>query len=811
MKLLFALLIFLTTFSTAFTQGKISGKVNDISTNLNLANITVSLDNGKYSVQTDMNGEFSFTNLIKGKYSVSIVSTLYEDYAKEISLSSGENKFIYISLKQKPFKLNDILVYGVSKNFEKITESPSAVNVLYSEKLKIQSRGNQIAGALQGLTGIDVLKNGATDFIVNTRGFNSGLNRRILVLQDGRDVSMPLLGAIEWNAFSFPIDDYSRIEFIRGPSASLYGANAFNGVLNMTSYSPKEILGTKASLIGGEYNTFRADVRHAGLITNNLSYKVTLGRSQSRNLSNRRDSVKFLEYPGLPLESKPLTEDDRHTYSNYGTLRFDYDLNEKSKLRLEGGYSNNANEVFVFGLGRTFVKNTERPYVLASYNSNNLNIQTSYMKRHTLDTMWLLVPRQGSRLGAPLLDNSEDILLDAQYNFSLRKQMQFVFGISQQFQNINTYGTSIPFEVKANYTGMYGQLTYSFNEKLKFVGTLRFDRTNIHESQLSPRGAIVYSPGNNHQIRFSVSKSFQRPNYSELYRLTPDAPAFKQGVQGPPQIALLGIDKIISDTLKALTGQTYNIKTNLDGTRSYAVGNENLSVEKNIGIELGYNGSLFDKLFITTDIYYNFLNDFVTTFLPGVNKNIPQWKADLGQGLEQYNNLATSLVYNQLSPRDRTRLSVFNGLPAFVVSNANVGKVEQYGIEFGVNYLLTAKLMLGGNYSYYGFNISKSSSDPDLLPNTSPHKFTLSASYIEPQKFDVNISLIHSQEFDWLAGTFVGVVPTYNIVNLNAGYYIAQNLNIGLNVYNLFNEEHYEIFGGTYMPRYTTARISYNF
>lgn len=811
MKTLHTILIFFIFLSSAFSQSSISGKVSDNSTNLNLENIKVSLDNGNYSAITDVNGDFSFTNLKEGNYLITVFSSLYEDYSKEVFLSKGEKKFIYISLRQKPFKLNDILVYGVTKNFEKITESPSAVNVLYSEKIKIQARGNQIAGALQGLTGIDVLKNGATDFIVNTRGFNSGLNRRILVLQDGRDVSMPLLGAIEWNAFSFPVDEFSRIEFIRGPSASLYGANAFNGVLSMTSYSPKEIIGTKVSIIGGEYNTFRADVRHAGLITNKLSYKVTLGRSQSRNLSNRRDSVKFLEYPGLPIESRPLTEDDRHTYSNYGTLRFDYDLNEKSKLRLEGGYSNNANEVFVFGLGRTFVKNTERPYILASYNSNSLNIQASFMKRHTLDTMWLLVPRQGNRLGAPLLDNSNDILLDAQYNFSMQKQMQFVIGISQQFQNINTYGTSIPNEVKANYTGMYGQLTYNFNNKLKFVGTLRFDRTNIHESQLSPRGAIVFSPKENHQIRFSISKSFQRPNYSELYRLTPDAPAFKQGVQGPPQIALLGIDKIISDTLKALTGQTYNIKTNLDGTRSFAVGNENLSVEKNIGIELGYNGTLFDKLFITTDIYYNFLNDFITTFLPGVNKNIPQWKADLGQGLEQYNNLATSIVYSQLSPRDRARLSVFNGLPSFIVSNANVGKVEQYGLELGINYLLTTKLMIGGNYSHYGFNVNKSASDPDLLPNTSPNKFTLSASYIEPQKFDINISLIHSSEFDWLAGTYIGVVPTYTIVNLNAGYYIAKNLQIGLNVYNLFNEKHYEIFGGTYMPRYTTARVSYNF
>ena len=67
------------------------------------------------------------------------------------------------------------------------------------------------------------------------RGFNSSLNRRILTLIDGRDPSVPFLGSQEWAAVSFPMDELATVELVRGPGSALYGANAFSGVLNMTT------------------------------------------------------------------------------------------------------------------------------------------------------------------------------------------------------------------------------------------------------------------------------------------------------------------------------------------------------------------------------------------------------------------------------------------------------------------------------------------------------------------------------------------------------------------------------------------------
>ncbi len=705
----------------------------------------------------------------------------------------------------KTYNKSEVIVYGATKRPEKITESPVAVTVILPEDIQKSARGGQVGTALIGTTGLDILQNGASDFIVNTRGFNSGLNRRLLVLQDGRDVSMPLLGAMEWNSFSLPLDEFARIELVRGPSASLYGANAFNGVLNLTSYAPKEILGTKVSLLAGDYGTLRGDIRHAGMF-GNFSYKLTLGHSQSLNYSNRRDSTQFLEYSGLALEKKVLTKDDRKTFSTYGTLRMDYDLDENSKLVAEGGYSRSGNELYVFGLGRTFVKDVEKPYVRLAYNSSNINVTAHYMKRSVGDSMWLMVPN------SPLLDNSSDMMIDFQHNFYALKNLHVVWGIAEQYQLIRTSGTSIPNDIDASYTGAYAQLKYEFSKMLKLVGSARGDFSNQHDGQFSPRLALVLSPSETQQFRISAGRSFQRPNYSELYRSTPDAPAFTllpNGKYGPP-VDFKSVEKKIADSIAVLSGKSAPmLNLGLNAMSARALGNSNLEVEKNIGIEAGYKGVFGKSVYVTVDAYYNILNDFITTFLPGVNPAIQKWSPNLPDSLKQYQSLFQNMVYAPLGARDRQRLSVYNGVPTFVVSNANVGRVEQFGFDVELNYFFNNDFVVSGNYSYYHFNVLESGLNQPLYANTSPSKVNLKATYSYEKLFDITAHFAFSQEYDWLAGITLGKVPAYSVVNLNGGVNITEKMKLGFNVTNLLNNHHYEIFGGTYLPRYFTVKASF--
>jgi outer membrane receptor protein involved in Fe transport len=795
------LILVLLLSCLSLNASSISGIVKNKDNNEMIKSVSVLLKNTNSKTITDKNGQFQFNNLKSGSYTIEVVSSLFQKYSKEVSLNENQDLNVEILVDIASFQFHEVTVFGATKKTEKITESPSAINALIPADITKSSRNGQIASALIGTTGVDILQNGTSDFIVNTRGFNNGLNRRILVLQDGRDVAMPLLGAVEWNSFSIPLEDFSSIELVRGPSASLYGANAFNGVLNLKSYSPKEVIGTKISLLGGDYETYRGDIRHAGAY-DDFSYKISFGLSHSLNYSNRRDSIQFLEYPGLAIEKKVLTDAERQTKSIYGNLRFDYDLDKESKIISEFGYSKSGNESYVFGLGRTLVKDVEKPYARLAYNSKNFNIQANYMQRSVSDSMWLMVP------AFPLLDNDKDFMIDAQYNYDILSNLNVIAGISHQIQLIRTSGTSIPNDVDANFTGIYGQLQFDMNKYIKLVGSARADISNIHESQFSPRLALVLTPfSNNHQFRFTAGRSFQRPNYSEYYRNTPDAPAFSS----PGKLVdFASLEKSIADSISKLSGKSSPIlNLGIKAANSKALGNPNLKVEKNIGFEFGYKGILSNSFFVTTDVYYNIMNDFITNFLPGVNPNYAPWTPNLPDSLKSYADLVKNMVYSKLSPRDKLRLTYVNGIPTFVVSNTNVGEVRQYGLDLGINYYLTDYLLFGLNYSYYNYEVTESSISQPIYANTSPSKFNFKATYNYQNIFDINLSYSYTQEYNWLAGTYLGKVPSYQLVNLNAGVNITNSLNLGINIFNLLNEHHFEVFGGTYLPRYTTVKLSY--
>ena len=799
---------FLAINSVSALAGTIRGKIYSNDNKEPISGITVRVKNTGYYAVSKRDGEFEIPNIKNTDVIITVSSIGWKPYISEsIKLGESENKSIEIELNPNTYQFNEVSVFGATKRQEKITSSPAAITMALPPDIEKSSRNGQIGSALIGTPGLDVLQNGASDFLVNTRGFNNGLNRRILVLQDGRDASMPLLGAMEWNSFSMPLDEFSKVELVRGPSASLYGANAFNGVLNLTSYAPKEVLGAKASILAGDYKTFRGDIRYAGMF-DAFSYKITLGRSQSLNYSQTRSDSAHLEYPGLTIEKRPLSSDDRNTFSTYGTLRMDYDLSDESKMVGEFGYSRSGNELYVFGLGRTLVKDVEKPYYRLEYNSPSINVHTHYMQRSVKDTMWLMAPSPNT----PLLDDSKDFMIDAQHNFFAMDKLHLIWGISQQYQQIRTSGTSIPNDVNANYTGVYSQADFELNKTFKFVGSVRADFSNMHDNQLSPRLAIVIAPIEDHQFRLSFGRSYQRPNYSELYRSTPFTPAFSvlpNGKSGPP-VNFAKLEQQIADSIAKLSGGSApNLNLNLNATRSYALGNSELKVEKNLGFETGYKGVFSSSLFITVDAYYNQLQDFITNFLPGVNSNIPAWSPTLADSLSQYQTLVKNMVYNSLSPFDRQRLSIYKGLPTFVISNANVGKVNQWGVDIGVNYYITNDILIAGNYSYYDFEVKESSLSQPLVSNTSPHRINLKATYTYQKLFDVSLHYSHTTGYDWVAGTYIGKVPSYNLLNFNAGADITSGLKLGVNVNNVLNYKHYEMFGGSYMPRYATMKLSY--
>ena len=150
-----------------------------------------------------------------------------------------------------------ITVYSASRRAERLVEAPAAVTVASEETIAAAAPSGQAPRIIESAPGVDFTQSGLYDFNFNTRGFNSSLNRRVLTLIDGRDPSVPFLGAQEWAALSYPIDEMASVELVRGPGSALYGANAFSGVLNMTTKQPRLSPGGRLMLTAGDLATRR--------------------------------------------------------------------------------------------------------------------------------------------------------------------------------------------------------------------------------------------------------------------------------------------------------------------------------------------------------------------------------------------------------------------------------------------------------------------------------------------------------------------------------------------------------------------------
>ena len=281
----------------------------------------------------------------------------------DVTVEAGATVTADAALEAVTISLSEIVVEGASRAPERIVEAPAAISVVPPEVLQNVSITGQAPLALQAVPGVDVVQSGVNDFNVNARGFNSSLNRRVLVLQDGRDLAIAFLGSQEWNGMTQPLEDLGKVEMVRGPGSALYGANAFSGVVNITT--PDRPRGDRhqahawraaSSRPSGATCATRAsspDDRF-GLRVNagyNRSDTYTRTRTRLDGTSLQREYAEATDEPvGLVREVRPLdgqTRRSRHRrrasatatrcVNGYGSARLDYYLDNGSVLTVDGG------------------------------------------------------------------------------------------------------------------------------------------------------------------------------------------------------------------------------------------------------------------------------------------------------------------------------------------------------------------------------------------------------------------------------------------------------------------------------------------
>ena len=112
-----------------------------------------------------------------------------------------------------------VTVTGALRRRERLVEAPASANVVPAAVIARDGGHGQLPKLLEAAPGVEVIQSGVFDFNLNMRGFNRALNRRVLVLIDGRDPGGVLLGAQEWAAYAVPLDDIAQVEVINGPGS----------------------------------------------------------------------------------------------------------------------------------------------------------------------------------------------------------------------------------------------------------------------------------------------------------------------------------------------------------------------------------------------------------------------------------------------------------------------------------------------------------------------------------------------------------------------------------------------------------------
>lgn len=170
-------------------------------------------------------------------------------------------------------ELMDLEVTSVSRRPEKFSDAASALQVITADDIR-RSGATSLPEALRLANNLQVAQRGAQGWAISSRGFNTELSNKLLVLIDGRTVYSPLFSGVFWEAQDYLLADIERIEVISGPGGTLWGANAVNGVINITTKNAGQTQGLLAETGIGDELQGLAGLRYGGQLAPGVHYRL---------------------------------------------------------------------------------------------------------------------------------------------------------------------------------------------------------------------------------------------------------------------------------------------------------------------------------------------------------------------------------------------------------------------------------------------------------------------------------------------------------------------------------------------------------
>lgn len=463
-------------------------------------------------------------------------------------------------------ELLDVKVTTVSRRASTVGQSPAAIFVVTPEMIR-RSGATSVMEALRMVPGLDVARGNGNTWAISARGFNSGLANKLLVQVDGRSVYTPVYSGVYWDTVDYPLEDIDRIEVIRGPGASVWGANAVNGIINIITKRAQDTQG--GLLTAGTGNQER------GFGT--LRYGGRMGEKDSD--WNYRVFAKGLK---RDPEFSPAGDSQDGWKSEHTGFRVDRQLSAGENMTLQGDlFESNAETL------------NAKPFLTAPFSRLNFDVERSnggnllfrWGKDYSEDRGWELqsyVDRFDRKSNNQYLHFRSDTYdLDYQYRQPLSERQKLVYGFGYRMVDFR-FDDSVPDgglfatfpagkETTHLFSGFVQDEISLRKDKLSLTLGTKVEHNSFTGFEVQPSGRLLWTPDKRHSAWASVSRAVRTPSFIErgLDLTLATGPV-------PPAVLILGL-----------------------------VGSENFNSEEVLAYEMGYRAQPTDRLSVDTSVFFN--------------------------------------------------------------------------------------------------------------------------------------------------------------------------------------------------------------
>ncbi|MGH9528561.1 MAG: TonB-dependent receptor plug domain-containing protein [Terriglobales bacterium] len=396
-------------------------------------------------------------------------------------------------------ELANVKVTSVSKKAESISQAPGAIFVLTGEAIQ---RGGftTLPDALRTVPGLYVVQLNPHEWQISARGFGDLENNKMLVLVDGRSVYTPEYGGVYWDVLDVPLEDIDRVEVIRGPGGTLWGANSMNGVINIVMKPSAQTQGAMVSTSSDVNQGYTSTVQYAGRAGPDLTYRM-FGKAS------------YLE----PYNSPSGLELPNNFNLSQAGLRVDWAASPKDNVTVEaGGYDGQFRGTELSSTVRA-TDLTEGSHILARWDH-------TVSDRSSIDVLtycdWY------TRTGVPAeIRNTCDIEFQHDYEYSERQSLIWGGSFLSTVDNLSQDPAPYSPEQRRN-SVVSGFVQYGFvivPDKFRVLAGIKLEHNDYTGFEHEPQVRAVWTPNSVHTFWTGVSRAIRTPsrNDSDLRLVLP--------------------------------------------------------------------------------------------------------------------------------------------------------------------------------------------------------------------------------------------------------------------------------------------------